>query len=120
MDWESLLAGGPFAGLLSPSSAGTSAQAPTAPPTAAAPGAPMNILPPAAQDPAAPAQQPGILNGSGVNQGAMQQAMKLLQPQQTQVPAQPQIQMAKPVGSAAGFDPSRILAAMRGQQLPAV
>lgn len=109
MDWTSLLAGSPFSGLLS------------APgdPTSSAAGAPMNITPQVAQtSPSAiPSQQPGILNQG--TSGALQQAMKMIGQQPQQVPAQPQIQMAKPVGSAAGFDPSRILAAIRGQQLPA-
>lgn len=113
MDWTTLLAGSPFSGLLpSPGD-----------PTSSAPGAPTNILPQAAQtSPSAiPGQpQPGILNNQqqGGND-AIAQALKMVQQPTPQVPAQPQIQMARPVGSAAGFDPSRILAAIRGQQLPA-
>jgi hypothetical protein len=110
MDWTSLLANSPFSGLLTPPGS----------PTSSDPNAPMNITPQVAQtSPAAP--QPGILNqqqGNGGND-AIAQAMKMIQQPAPQVPAQPQINMARPVGSAAGFDPSRILAAMRGQQLPA-
>lgn len=109
MDWTTLLAGGPFSGLLTPPGA----------PTSSDPNAPMNILPQVAQtsptQPAA-AAQPGILNNG---QDAMAQAMKMIQQPAQQTPALPPIQMARPVGSAAGFDPSRILAAIRGQALPA-
>lgn len=113
MDWTSLLAGGPLQGLLpAPGS-----------PASGAPGAPMNILPQSAQTSPTPVQgqQPGILN-QGKNGGddvAMAQALKMIQQPQPQLPAQPQIQMAKPVGSAAGFDPSKLLAAMRGSPLSA-
>jgi hypothetical protein len=106
-----MLAGSPFAGLLTPPGN----------PTSSDPSAPMNITPQVAQtSPTQPAPAPGILNQQ--QQGgsdAIAQAMKMVQQPTPQVPAQPQIQMAKPVGSAAGFDPSRILAAIRGQQLPA-
>lgn len=114
MDFTSLLAGSPFAGLL----------AAPGDPTSSAPNAPMNITPQVAQTsptvPAAPAAQPGILNQQqqGGND-AIAQTMKMIQQPTQQAPAQPQIQMAKPIGSAAGFDPSRILAAIRGQQIPA-
>lgn len=106
-----MLAGSPFAGLL------------PAPgdPTSSAAGAPTNILPQTAQTSPTPIpgqQQPGILNQQGGND-AIAQALKMVQQPTPQVPAQPQIQMARPVGSAAGFDPSRILAAIRGQQIPA-
>ncbi len=104
-----MLAGSPFAGLLTPPGS----------PTSSDPNAPMNITPQVAQtSPTQPAAAPGILNQQGGND-AMVQAMKMIQQSTPQVPAQPQIQMAKPIGSAAGFDPSRILAAIRGQQLPA-
>jgi hypothetical protein len=111
MDWTSMLAGSPFAGLLTPPGS----------PTSSDPNAPMNITPQVAQTsptPVAGQQQPGILNNQQSND-AIAQAMKMVQQPTPQVPAQPQIQMAKPVGSAAGFDPSRILAAIRGQQIPA-
>lgn len=110
MDWTSLLAGSPFSGLLTPPGS----------PTSSDPNAPMNITPQVAQTSPTPVagQQPGILNNSQSND-AIAQAMKMIQQPTPQAPAQPQIQMARPVGSAAGFDPSRILAAMRGQQLPA-
>lgn len=111
MDFTSLLAGSPFAGLL----------AAPGDPTSSAPNAPMNITPQVAQtSPTQPAPAPGILNQQqqGGND-AIAQAMKMIQQPTAQAPAQPQIQMAKPVGSAAGFDPSRILAAIRGQQIPA-
>lgn len=90
-------------------------------PANAGANAPTNILPSVAQtSPAATqpvnGQSPGILNQG--NSGALQQAMKMMQQPAPQMPAQPQIQMAKPVGSAAGFDPSVILRAMRAQQLP--
>jgi hypothetical protein len=79
----------------------------------------MNIVPQVAQtSPTQPASAPGILNNQQ-SSDAIAQAMKMVQQPTPQVPAQPQIQMAKPVGSAAGFDPSRILAAIRGQQVPA-
>src|SRR6185312_1062727 len=102
MDWTTLLANSPFAGLL------------TAPgdPTSAAPNAPMNITPQAAQTTPTTPPQPGILHGANSND-MMAQGLKMVQQPAQQVPAQPQIQMARPVGSAAGFDPSRILAAIR-------
>lgn len=104
-----MLAGSPFAGLLTPPGS----------PTSSDPNAPMNITPQVAQtSPTQPAPAPGILNQQGGND-AIAQALKMIQQPTQQAPAQPQIQMAKPVGSAAGFDPSRILAAIRGQQIPA-
>jgi hypothetical protein len=110
MDWTSLLANSPLSGML------------TAPgdPASSAAGAPMNITPQVAQTSPTPipGQQPGILNNAQ-SSDAIAQAMKMIQQPAPPVPAQPQIQMARPVGSAAGFDPSRIVAAMRGQQLPA-
>lgn len=111
MDWTSLIASSPFAGML------------TAPgsPTSSDPNAPMNIVPQVAQSSPTPVQgqpQPGILNNQQ-SDALMAQALKMAQQQPTPAPAQPQIQMARPVSSAAGFDPSRILAAIRGQQLPA-
>ena len=110
MDWTSLIGNSPFASLL----------AQPGDPTSSAAGAPMNILPPAAQTAPTPVpgQQPGILNQQG-SDAAMAQALKMIQQPAPQVPALPPIQMARPIGSAAGFDPSRILAAMRAQQLPA-
>lgn len=107
MDWSTLLAGGPFAGLLSQGADPTTAAAAASP----ALGAPMNIVPPVAA--ATPQQSPGILNQQGSND-AISQALKMVQQPAAAVPAQAQIQYAKPVGSAAGFDPSRILAAIRG------
>lgn len=108
MDWTSLIAGSPLSGLL-----------PTpGDPTSSPPGAPMNILPQVAQTSPTPipGQQPGILNNQGSNE-AIAQALKMVQQPTPPMPAQPQIQMARPIGSAAGFDPSRILAAIRGRQV---
>lgn len=109
MDWTNFIGNSPFSGLLP--GAGD--------PTSAAPGAPVNILPPVGQSSPTPVlgQQPGILNQQG-SDNAMAQAMKMIQQPAPQVPTLPPIQMARPIGSAAGFDPSRLLAAMRGQQLP--
>lgn len=110
MDWTSMIGNSPFAGLLPQPGAPASADA----------GAPMNILPATAQTSLTPiaGQQPGILNNMN-SDAAMAQAMKMIQQPAAPMPAMPPIQMARPVGSAAGFDPSRILAAMRGQPLPA-
>jgi len=110
MDWTSLLAASPFADLLPQ----------PGDPTSSAPGAPMNILPGVAQSSPMPipGQQPGILNQQG-STDAIAQALKMIQQPTQQAPALPPIQMARPIGSAAGFDPSKILAAIRGQQLPA-
>jgi hypothetical protein len=115
MDWTSILAGSPFSGLLPQPGQSTSS----------APGAPTNILPAVAQSSptptpaAAPAQQPGLLNqpqGQNGNDAAIAQALKMVQQPTPQVQsAAPQIQMARPAGSAAGFNPATILAAMRGQ-----
>lgn len=110
MDWTSMLAGSPFAGLLPQPGDATSSD----------PNAPMNIVPQVAQTSptSIPGQQPGILNSMN-SDAALAQAMKMIQQPAPQMPAQSQIQMARPVGSAAGFDPSRILAAIRGQPLGA-
>jgi hypothetical protein len=89
-------------------------------PTSAAPGAPMNILPPVAQTP--PTAPMGILNGQPApqaqgqgNQSLIQQAQKMMQPQQAPPPMQP-IQMARPLGSQ-GIDPMKLLAAMKQNNL---
>jgi hypothetical protein len=109
MDWTSILANSPFSGLLPQPGQ----------PTSSDPNAPTNILPAVAQSSptpvAPPAQQPGILNNNQSND-AIAQALKMVQQPTPQVQsAAPQIQMARPAGSAAGFNPATILAAMRGQ-----
>lgn len=104
MDWTSLLSG--F----------LQNQPQPGQPTSSAPGAPTNILPPIAQT--APM---GILNGQPAPQGGgqgqlLQQAQKLLSPQQQQPQQQQPIQMARPLGSQ-GIDPLKLLAAMKQNQL---
>lgn len=109
MDWTSMLGNSPLSFMLPQPGQ----------PTSGAPGAPTNILPPQAQT-----SPTGILNGAqppqtqqqqNGQQMLMAQAQKLMAP-----PAAPpqmgQLQMAKPLGSQ-GIDPTKLLAAMKSNQL---
>lgn len=123
MDFSTMLAGLPFGSLSSPG-----ANPPANPAPASWQSNYMNAqgAPTDPNNPSQPSAPPGILNGAtapaapggpGAGNGAnwnalMTQAQGMINPK-TAAPSQPQIQMARAPGSAAGFNPTQLLAAMR-------